>query len=65
MIETEPIVDLNARYGIVKASKLLDVDPATLIRWTNKGLITCGVRKVNGHRYWTGKELLRAWKSSM
>ena len=65
MIQTEPTISESAKYGLGEAAAILGVSTASISRWTASGLIHAGRRRVNGRRYWTGAELLRAWRAQM
>ena len=63
MIATEPHVSLTAKYELREAAKILQVSTSTITKWTARGKLRAGVKRVNGRRFWTGYELLRAWRS--
>jgi DNA-binding transcriptional MerR regulator len=65
MIKTEPKVEPTAKYQLKDAALAMEISPSCLSKWTEKGIIKCGRRKLNGRRFWTGAELLRAWKAQM
>ena len=65
MIKTEPIVELTAKYELRDACGIMGVTASCLAKWTEKGVVKCGRKKLNGRRFWTGAELLRAWKAQM
>ena len=65
MKKTEPIVELTAKYELRDACFILGVTASCLSKWTAKGVIKCGRKKLNGRRFWTGAEILRAWKAQM
>lgn len=65
MTEIEPAINTNGKYGLSEAAEMLGVSPATINRWTAAGMMHAGRRRVNGRRFWTGSEILRAWRSQM
>lgn len=65
MTKTEPQIVETAKYGIGEAAKILEVTTATINRWTANGLIRSGRRRINGRRFYTGAEILRAWRAQM
>lgn len=60
-----PKVDRKGKYELKAASAALGVNGSTLLRYTHMGLITCGIKKCNKRRYWTGEELIRFWNATM
>lgn len=65
MVNIEPQVSPQGRYGLTEAAKALGINPSTLQRYTERGLIKCSIRKSNGRRFWTGAELIRLWRACM
>ena len=65
MIKTEPTVSMTDKYELREAAKVLEVSSSSITNWTKKGLIRAGRKRINGRRYWTGAELLKAWRASM
>ncbi|MDY5010340.1 MAG: helix-turn-helix domain-containing protein [Sodaliphilus sp.] len=65
MTTTEPNVSLTGRYSIIETCELLGIHRNTLTRYTNKGRIRCGIRRVNGRKFYTGMEILKLWKAEM
>lgn len=65
MKQDEPQIVTTAKYSIGEVAEILGVTTATINRWTAKGMIHAGRRRVNGRRYWTGAEILRAWNAQM
>ena len=61
MKQDEPQIVTTAKYSIGEVAEILGVTTATINRWTANGMIHAGRRRVNGRRYWTGAEILRAW----
>lgn len=63
MTNTKPKVNPDGRYELKDAAEALLIDRSTLLRYTHKGEIRCGIRKSNGHRVWTGAEIIRLWRT--
>lgn len=63
MTATEPTIPDNARYNICQAAEILSINRTTLLKYTNNGLIRCGIRKTNGRKFYTGLELKKIWKT--
>lgn len=65
MTKTEPSVHATEKYELREAAKILEVSSSSIANWTKKGLIKAGRKRINGRRYWTGAELLKAWRATM
>jgi hypothetical protein len=65
MTQTEPQVVETAQYELREAAKALKVSTSCVIKWTEKGLLRAKRKRLNGRRYWTGAEILRAWRAQM
>lgn len=65
MTKTEPVVIESAQYELRDAAEALGVSTSCIIKWTEKGLLRAGRKRLNGRRFWTGKEILRAWRAQM
>ncbi len=65
MKQDEPKIVTTAKYSISEVAEILGVTTATINRWTAKGMIHAGRRRLNGRRFWTGAEILRAWRAQM
>lgn len=65
MKQMEPAIIKNGKYGITEVAELLGVSAGTINRWTSAGLMRAGRRRVNGRRFWTGEEILRAWRAQI
>ena len=63
MTKTQPNVAPDGRYELKDAAEALLIDRSTLLRYTHSGKIRCGIRKSNGHRVWTGAEIIRLWRA--
>ena len=65
MTKEEPKVSASGKYELREAAKALDVSPSTIQKWRAAGKIKCGTKRVNGRKFWTGREILRVWTSCM
>lgn len=65
MTVSEPIINDTDRLELKDAAEALKAHKSSILRWTHMGLLHCGIRRSNGRRFWTGKELKRFWKSMM
>jgi len=67
MVNEEPKVSPNARYSIGEAAQILGVHRNTLRRYTNTGPtgISCGFRKSNGRKFYTGKDIIKFWRAML
>lgn len=65
MTKTEPNVKPTDRFELREAAEVMEVDKSTILRWTNKGLLSCRIRRSNNRRFWTGAELVRFWRACM
>lgn len=63
MTRNEPNIADTARLGICDAAKVLGVHRTTLARWTEQGLVKCGIRRTNGRIFYTGRALISLWRS--
>ncbi len=65
MVAECPQVALNSRYSIGEAAKILGIDRGTLRRYADRGSrnggINYGIRRSNGRRFFTGRDLLTFW----
>lgn len=57
-----PIVDVESRFNMVESARILGVSRSTLYRYIQDGSIKFGIRKVNGGRFLTGKQIIQIWK---
>lgn len=60
---TEPKVEQTGRYGFCETARLLGVSRPTLYKWRDEGKIKQGFRAINGRPFFSGKEILRAWRA--
>lgn len=63
MVKTQPTVDFDGKYQITDTANALGVHVSTVDRWTRSGIMTCTVRRANGRRVWSGKEIVRVWRA--
>lgn len=63
MVTSEPKVNLTDKYPIGKAAKVLDVSRWTLLSKYKAGMIKA-IHSRNGRKYFTGREILRYWKTN-
>ena len=63
MTTTMPIIKETDQFSITQAASVLGIHRHTLRIHTEGGLIKCGYRKHSGRRFYTGKELLRYWRT--
>ncbi len=61
----EPIVNDNDRLELMATAKALGAHRSSVLRWTHMGILQCGIRKSNGRRFWTGREIKRFWRAMM
>lgn len=65
MTKTAPKVVESAQYELRDTAEALGVSISCVTKWTAKGLLKAGRKRLNGRRFWTGKEILRAWHAQM
>jgi len=63
MVETEPRVALNGKYGIGKAASILGIHRNTLRSYTKDGKIKCGLHRNNDRIFYFGHEILKFWRT--
>lgn len=63
MTATMPIINETDQFSVSQAAAILGIHRNTLRRHTEEGLIKCGFRRNTGRRFYTGKELLKYWKT--
>lgn len=59
---TEPRVSANGRYSINETCNLLGIHRNTLLRYTEQGIIKCGIRRSTMRKFYSGMEILKFWK---
>ena len=62
MVTSEPQVNPTDRYSRKETAKLLGIGLTTLDTWTKNGVIKFGIRRANGRKFWTGAEIIKAWR---
>lgn len=62
MTTSEPKVNPNDRFGRTDTARILGIGLTTLDNWTNKGLIKFGIRRTNNRKFYTGQEIINAWR---
>lgn len=65
MVSNEPKVCANGRYSIDETCSLLGLHRNTLRRYTAKGQIRFGIRRVNARKFYLGSEILRFWRAQI
>ena len=65
MTNTKPKVDENAKLELREAAHVLDVSPSTIQKWTAAGKLKCGMKRLNGRKFWLGRDIIRAWMASI
>lgn len=61
----EPSVSNTGRYSSKETCELLGIHRQTLSKYTEKGYIKCGFRRVSMRKFYLGSEILRFWKSQL
>ena len=64
MTTNTPKVKPDDKYELRETAQLLGVHATTVLRWTRIGLLRCSIRRINGRRVWTGKEILSFWRAN-
>lgn len=62
---TEPAIAPTGKYSIPETCKLLGIHRNTLRLYTQAGKIKCGFRRATGRKFYTGREILRFWKTEL
>lgn len=65
MVSIEPKITPGARYTPYETASLLGISRSTLDRLTRAGALMAGRHKANGRRYYTGREIVSFWRSSL
>lgn len=61
MIATRPHVQPDGLYCRKDAAAALGINPSTLHRYTEQGVIKAGTRKGTGRRVWRGADIIKLW----
>ena len=62
MIISKPDVSPDGLYNQKQTAEALQVDRHTVARYEAEGLIKFRVRKANGRKVTTGKEIIKCWQ---
>lgn len=62
MYVTKPEVVPDGLYGMGQAAAALGINRSTLRKYANDGLIRMRVKKCNGRRYATGRQIVKLWE---
>ena len=65
LVTQEPKVKPQGRYSVKQTAELLGVHRNTLLKYTNKGTIRCGVRRSTTRKFYTGAEIIRFWRAQL
>ena len=65
MTNLKPQIDENAKLELREAARALNVSPSTIQKWTAAGKLKCGMKRLNGRKFWWGRDIIRAWMASM
>lgn len=61
MICTRPQVSPEGMYSRKEAAAALGINPSTLHRYTEQGIIKAATRRATGKRVWKGADILKLW----
>ena len=61
----EPVVSANNRYTVSETCKILGICRNTLLKYTRMGAINYGMRRNMRNKFYTGREILRFWRSQI
>lgn len=64
MVAEEPKVNITGKYPISEAAAALGYSRRHLLRLADEGLIGFVCSRKNGRKYFTGREILRFWKTN-
>jgi DNA-binding transcriptional MerR regulator len=66
MVNECPQIALASKYGVVETAALLGISKQTLLKYSNIGSraggIDFGIRKSNGRKFYTGKQIINFWQ---
>ena len=65
MVSMQPTLNINGRYTAKEASEALGVHRNSLRNYEKAGLIRSGIHRSNGRKFYTGREIIRFWKSTI
>lgn len=63
IVDTEPQVADNGRYNVAKACQVLGISRKTLYKYCELGLISYGIRKANGRKFFIGSAIKKLWRA--
>lgn len=61
MTSTRPSVNPDGLYSRKEAASALGINPSTLHRYTEQGVIKAATRRGTGKRVWRGDDILKLW----
>lgn len=62
MTNEQPQVSRTGKYSVMETSRKLGIHRNTLNRYVTAGIIKCKRSKINNRKFFTGEEILRAWR---
>jgi len=62
MRSEEPQASPSGRYGVTKAAHLLGVSTSTIYRYEKAGILQARTRKANRRKFYTGSDIIKAWR---
>lgn len=65
LIATRPNIDLNGRYSVSQASKVLGIHRNTVTKLSDTGTLKCRYRKGTMRKFFLGSELMKYWSSQI
>lgn len=61
MTSTRPQVALDGWYGRRETMTALGIASSTLYNYEAQGILPSHIRKSNGRRVWSGRDIIKAW----
>lgn len=65
MVSLQPNLNEAGRYSANEASAALGIHRNSLRNYEKAGLIKSGMHRANGRKFYTGREIIRFWKSTL
>ncbi len=65
LTSSQPNIDLNGRYSVTEASKILNIHRSTIWRWVRQGKLRPYVSTINSRTRFIGKDLMRLWQEEI
>lgn len=62
---TEPRVALDGRYTVSQTCLALGIHRNTLQRYTERGLIKCGLRRETARKFYLGRDIIKFWRAQI